>query len=252
MLLSRRRKRAKLKLKSFLFDAGNLQEIVDSRRRHALEDCMGFRGQWDEHRRFQLAFLKENGLQPTNSLLEIGCGPLTGGVPIIDFLQPGKYVGIDIRSSALDLAWGEVAAAGLSGRNPRLICSSSFGSTELADEKFDFVLSFSVLYHLSDEVLREYFLAVANQLRPDGRCFAQINTTLSNSTWLQFPFLRRTAAEYAEVAAQTGLDTQSLGTIESLGFRLPGEERRNEMLTFMPRDAAEARARHADALRAHF
>lgn len=44
--------------------------------------------------------------------------------------------------------------------------------------------------------LRGYFAAVASRLRPDGRCFAQINTTVSDSTWLQFPFLCRTAAEY--------------------------------------------------------
>lgn len=193
---------------------------------------MGFRGQWDEHRRFQLAFLKEQGLLPTNTLLEIGCGPLTGGVPIIDFLEPGHYVGIDIRSSALDLAWGEVALARLSAKNPRLICSSSFGSTELAAQKFDFMLSFSVLYHLSDDVLRAYFSAVAQHLKPDGRCFAQINTTVNNSTWLQFPFLRRTVGAYADAAGLAGLRVSSLGTVESLGFRLPGEERANEILTF--------------------
>lgn len=248
MLLARTRKRIKFDVKTFVFRAGNMQEIVDTRRRHALEDCMGFRGQWEEHRRFQLAFLQQQGLRPTHKLLEIGCGPLTGGVPIIEYLDPGKYVGIDIRNSALDLAWGEVAAAGLSGRNPRLICSSSFGSTELADQKFDFVLSFSVLYHLSDEILREYFLAVADRLQPDGKCFAQINTTVSNSTWLQFPFLCRTAAQYAEMAAQAGLDTRPLGTIEGLGFRLGGQERANEMLTFTLRDADAARARRAGAL----
>lgn len=247
MLLARTRKTIKFAMKSRLFDAGNMQEVVDTRRRHALEDCMGFRGQWEEHRRFQLAFLEKQGLRPAHSLLEIGCGPLTGGVPIIDFLEPGKYVGVDIRSSALDLAWGEVAAARLSSRNPRLIYSSSFGSTELGDEKFDFVLSFSVLYHLSDEILRGYFAAVAHRLRPDGRCFAQINTTVNDSTWLQFPFLRRTAAEYAAAAAQADLDSKSLGTIDGLGFGLSGEERRNEMLTFTLRDAAEDRRRHADA-----
>ena len=235
-MLSQTRKRLKFGIKRLVFDAGNLQEIVDTRRRHALEDCMGFRGQWDEHRRFQLAFLKEQGLRPTHRLLEIGCGPLTGGVPIIEFLEPGGYVGVDIRSAALDLAWGEIAAARLSGRNPRLICSSSFGSTELAADKFDFVLSFSVLYHLSDEVLRAYFLAVAERLRPGGRCYAQINTTVDDSTWLQFPFLRRTAAEYTAVAAQAGLRTRSLGTIDSLGFRLGGAERLNEMLVFKGTD----------------
>ena len=196
---------------------------------------MGFRGQWDEHRRFQLAFLKEQGLNPTHRLLEIGCGPLTGGVPIIHYLEPGNYVGIDIRSSALNLAWSEVGTAGLSGKNPRLICSETFGAQELGNQKFEFMLSFSVLFHLGDDVLRTYFANVAERLAPGGRCFAQINTHLDDSKWLQFPFLRRTRDEYAAFAADVGLETSSLGTIEALGFRLPSQERRNEMLTFTTR-----------------
>src|ERR1700733_15598110 len=146
MLLSRPRRKAKLALKGLIFDKTNLQELVDVRRRQALEDSMGFRGQWDEHRRFQIDFLKSRGLDPSHKFLEIGCGPLTGGIPVIGYLNPNNYIGVDIRSSVLNLSWGEVGAAGLSAKNPRLICSSSFGSEELPDDQFDFVLSFSVLF----------------------------------------------------------------------------------------------------------
>jgi hypothetical protein len=69
MLLSRTRRKAKLALKGLIFDKTNLQELVDVRRRQALEGSMGFRGQWDEHRRFQIAFLKSQGsLRHTNFL----------------------------------------------------------------------------------------------------------------------------------------------------------------------------------------
>jgi SAM-dependent methyltransferase len=232
MFLSRTRRKAKLAIKAVIFDKLNLQELVDERRRHALEDSMGFRGQWDEHRRFQLAFLIDQGLNPSHKLLEIGCGPLTGGVPIISYLGPDSYVGIDIRGSVLDLAWCEVGMAEISNKNPRLVCSSSFGAQELRDEQFDFVLSFSVLFHLSDDLLQPYFAQVARKLKPTGVCFAQINTHLGNSTWLQFPFLKRSASDCSALAEAGGLKSKSLGTIESLGFRLPGEERLNEMLAF--------------------
>ena len=235
MLLSRTRYKAKLALKGFIFDRSNLQEVVDVRRRNALEDSMGFRGQFDEHRRFQIDFLKSRGLLASHKFLEIGCGPLTGGISIMGYLDAGNYFGIDIRSSVLDLAWCEVGLANLSAKNPRLICSSSFGSEELGEEKFDFVFSFSVLYHLTDELLKSYFVHVFERLKPSGICLAQINTHLEDSTWLQFPFIRRTLTDYSQAAQEAGLKATSLGTIQSLGFKLEGEERLNEVLEFSKR-----------------
>jgi SAM-dependent methyltransferase len=232
MLLSRTRRKMKFAAKGLIFDGLDLQELVDERRRLALEGSMGFCGQWDEHRRFQIDFLREQGLAPSQTLLEIGCGPLTAGVPIIGYLQANKYVGVDIRSSVLNLAWGEVGNAGLSNKNPRLICSSSFGSEELRAEEFDFVLSFSVLFHLSDDLLRRYFSEVVRRLKPRGVCFAQVNNHLNSSTWLDFPFVRREVSAYQSMASAAGLRTRNLGPIEGLGFRLHGEERLNEMLVF--------------------
>jgi 2-polyprenyl-3-methyl-5-hydroxy-6-metoxy-1,4-benzoquinol methylase len=232
MLLSRMRHKAKLALKEFIFEKSNLQEVVDVRRRYALEDSMGFHGQWDEHRRFQIGFLKSRGLLPSHKVLEIGCGPLTGGIPLIGYLDAGNYFGIDIRSSVLDLSWLEVGLAKLSAKNPKLICSSSFGSEELGEQKFDLVFSFSVLFHLTDELLKSYFVQVSGRLKPGGICLAQVNTHLESSTWLQFPFIRRTLADYSRAAREAGLEANSLGTIQSLGFRLEGEERLNEMLEF--------------------
>ena len=66
MLLSRTRHKAKLALKGFIFDKSNLQELLDARHRQRLEDSMGFRGQWDEHQRFQISFLKDQGLDPSH------------------------------------------------------------------------------------------------------------------------------------------------------------------------------------------
>jgi SAM-dependent methyltransferase len=232
MLLSRTRHLAKLRVKAFVFDKGNFQELLDVRRRHKLEDSMGFRGQWDEHRRFQITFLKERGLEPQHDFLEIGCGPLTGGIPLIEYLEPGKYVGVDIRSSVLNVSWGEIGLAGLSEKNPRLICSSSFGDEELGERQFDFVFSFSVLYHLSDDILRDYFKNVSLRLKPGGSCIAQVNTHLTSSTWLEFPFLQRKVADYVTMAGKAGLSATSLGSIDELGFRLPGDERLNEMMLF--------------------
>ena len=232
MLLRRTRALWKRNVQAWLFDAAGLQGLLDERERNALEDHMGFRGQWDEHRRFQIQELRNLGLKPSCSLLEIGCGPLTAGIPLIDYLGADRYVGVDVRSAVLDLSWQQVGKAGLSTKNPRLIRSNDFGVNELGDRKFDFVWSFSVLYHLSDEILDQLFCQVSQRLRPDGQFVANVMTDMENSTWLEFPFVRRTVDSYSAVAGKYGLKTVNLGTLAELGFRLPGEERNNPLLQF--------------------
>jgi hypothetical protein len=216
-------------LRGWAFDTFGLQKMLDRREMNQLEDHMGFRGQIPEHRRFQLDFLKSQGLKPQNTLMEVGCGPMTAGVPLIEYLEPGNYVGIDVRPEVLNLSWQQIGKAGLSAKNPRLIISSTFGTESLGDRAFDFILTFSVLYHLSDDILDRWLAMVA---RRGAVAYANINNTMDSSTWLQFPFLNRTVETYRAMAAQHGLRTEDLGTIEALGFKLSGAERLNPLLRF--------------------
>jgi methyltransferase family protein len=208
--------------------------MIDLREKHELEDSMGFRGQLDEHRRFQIEFLREQGLTPSDRLLEIGCGPLTAGLPIINYLKPGNYTGVDIRNSVLNLGWTQIGKAGLSAKNPRLICSAAFGDDELDySEKFDYVFSFSVLFHFSDEVLDSYFGAISRRLVGEtGKCFANINDYLPSDKWLEFPFSHRPVEGYIDLASRHGLKTTNLGKIMNLGFRNETDEKYYPLLMF--------------------
>lgn len=230
MLLRRTRAKLKHHFKEKIFSLFHLKSMIDENEKRALEDHMGFRGQWEEHRRFQIDELTRRGLTPDNSLLEIGCGPLTAGVPIIRYLKPGHYVGIDVRPDVLNLSWQEIGKNRLSERNPQLICTDDFGEIALGTRAFDFIWSFSVLYHLSDEILDACFAAVSKRLAPNGRYYANVMVDMENSTWLQFPFLRRTVQEYEAVAQRHGLSVSDHGSIASLGFRLGGLERENRFL----------------------
>jgi SAM-dependent methyltransferase len=228
--LSRTRAKFVHQAKSFVYDKADFQKMVDLRELHQLEDSMGFRGQWESHRRFQIDILKRQGLLPKHTFLELGCGPLTGGIPVIEYLYAGNYTGVDIRSSVLNLSWREVSKAGLSAKNPRLICSSNFASEYLGDAKFDFVYSLSVLYHLSDDILDKYFATVARRLNPAGKCIANINNHIPSDKWLEFPFLKRDLETYCAVASKHGLTVRDLGEIGELGFD-GGTERHNPLLS---------------------
>ena len=74
-------------------------------RRHSL---VGRPELWQLKRDFQISFLREHGLEPGHFLLDIGCGTLRGGIPIIEYLDAGSYVGIDVRSEAIEEARREL------------------------------------------------------------------------------------------------------------------------------------------------
>jgi SAM-dependent methyltransferase len=231
-LLERTKKIWKRRLQSRLFDFAGIQDFLDEREKHSLEDHMGFRGQLDEHRRFQIEELKRQGLEPGSSVLEIGCGPLTAGIPVIEYLEPDHYVGVDVRSTVLNAAWQQIGRHELSAKNPRLIRSDNFGADELGDRRFDYVWAFSVLYHLADDILDRLFASVANRLTEGGMFVANVQTDVESRVWLEFPFLKRSVDDYRAAAAKHGLETTELGTIRQRGFRLEGAERNNPLLQF--------------------
>jgi SAM-dependent methyltransferase len=229
--LSRTREKWLHQTRGFLIDRFAFQKTIDLRNKHQLEDSMGFRGQFDEHRRFQFDILKAQGLKPHHRFLELGCGPLTVGLPLIDYLDQGNYIGVDIRCSVLDLAWREIGSAGLSVKNPTLICSDCFASDALAEaSKFDFVYSFSVLFHLSDELLDAYFGSVSRRLKPSGLCLVNVSTELASDRWLEFPFLKRSVSDYSNFAAKHRLLAENLGPIKDHGFKNFSAERENLLL----------------------
>ena len=64
--------------------------LIKSRqeRRHSL---VGAGNLWKMKQQFQIDFLTEQGLSKSDLLLDIGCGTLRGGIPMISFLDAGNY-----------------------------------------------------------------------------------------------------------------------------------------------------------------
>jgi hypothetical protein len=53
---------------------------------------------WRMQRAFQIDFLQRMGLDRQHHLLDLGCGTLRGGLPLIAYLSAGNYTGIDVRA----------------------------------------------------------------------------------------------------------------------------------------------------------
>ena len=78
-------------------------ELAKATRHH----WVGPQDLWRMKRQFQIDFLLRMGLQPDEDLLDLGCGTLRGGIPMIEYLHAGKYVGVDVRAEVLAEALGD-------------------------------------------------------------------------------------------------------------------------------------------------
>jgi len=216
------------------------ERMKRAKRERELEEVMGFDGQFRAHRDFEFALLRRMGLRPSHRVLDVGCGPLTLGVPLIGYLDRGRYTGIDIRSHALSEAYREVADHALAGNNPRLVCSESFGVEELGDASFDVVTAFSMLYHLDDRLVRQFFATLPERLGPESLFVANINDLVESSRWLEFPFMQRDIAFYQALADEHGLELIELGAGRSIGYAHDDSMATNVFMVVRHRRAEDA------------
>jgi SAM-dependent methyltransferase len=201
-------------------------------RRHSLSGPVGHPGIWKVKRDYQIWFLKQRGLRPHHHLLELGCGTLRGGLPIIDFLQEGHYHGIDARGIALEEARKELAESNLEDKRPTLIRAGDLSSVDL-NRTFDFVWAFSVLPHLEVENLRGAFRSAKRHLAVDGQFLATAGIgSRRQGRWMEFPDLVRPLEFYAREASGEGLNVQDLGVLSSLGHPPDVVNSHHHMLLF--------------------
>jgi SAM-dependent methyltransferase len=120
----------------------------------------------------QLEFLRAEGLEPENRLLDVGCGALRGGVHFVSFLDPGNYFGIDLSQDLLDAGYErEIIPAGLADRLPRTNLRATRDFDAFFATPVDYALAFSVFSHLPLNHLRWCLDRIETVIRPGGRFY---------------------------------------------------------------------------------
>ena len=96
----------------------------------------------------ELELLKRNALRPSHHVLEIGCGALVGGRPIIQYLDPDRYVGIEPNTWLIEEARDHFPDSEelFSTKRPIFLARTDFDGSEVG-RVFDFVFSHSILSH---------------------------------------------------------------------------------------------------------
>ncbi len=168
----------------------------------------------------QLDILKREGCAPESRVLEIGCGALHLAIPLIEYLNPGNYVGIDpnewLRQSSIK-------------QNEKLIddkvaffLSRDDFDASMAETRFDFVFAHSVLSHCARWQLNQFLQNTSKVLARDGKIVASIRLAEGNAygsagnpsgdsinkewqypgvTWFKMSTVREIAGEYELVVA---------------------------------------------------
>lgn len=197
------------------FVAGIKRRLLYSKtaRRHSL---VGPPAMWKMKRDFQRSFLVHAGLQLSHRLLDLGCGTLRGGISLIEYLEKGNYVGIEPREEALEKGRKELDDAGLAHKNPTLI--SGEPSTVDISRRFDVIWAFSVLFHMTDEIIDETLHFVQDHLADGGTFYANVKIgERPNKKWLEYPVSWRTHEAYRDACKSNGLSVDDLAPIGELG-----------------------------------
>jgi SAM-dependent methyltransferase len=132
-------------------------------------------GHWDDHGQRQADFLVEHGLRPEHRLLDVGCGSLRAGRHLVDYLQPGRYYGVDANRSVLQAGYDQELTDEQRRRLPteNLRATDRFGVD--FGVLFDCAIAQSVFTHVSLNHVRLCLYRVARVMRPGGTFFVTFN-----------------------------------------------------------------------------
>lgn len=196
-------------------------------RRHSM---VGPAKLWQMKREFQIKFLKQVRLQPQHYFLDIGCGTLRGGIPIIAYLEIGHYFGIESRKTALDEARKELKEAGLTHKGPKLIAAEDISNVKL-ENRFDYILAFSVLIHMKDEILYDTLRFVRSHLKNTGFFYANVHIGNNpDGFWQGFPVVWRSLDFYQEACLHSGLRLHDIGPLKTFGHTSEVESQDNQRM----------------------
>ncbi len=168
-------------------------------------------------------------------MLDIGCGTLLAGIPLINYLNKRLYVGIDSRVDVLNDAEYEVAEHNLLHKEPQLIHGSSPSSVAHLNLRADLIWAFFVIFLMNDKQVDDWFKYIADALKPGGVFMMNSCDELSELLkWRGFRVRSRPFNFYRNLAEKYHLDIENLGTLKQLGYiDLPQKKQTHYILKFL-------------------
>lgn len=178
----------------------------------------GLFARWREHQEWQFEMLLEHGLKPHHHVLDVGCGVLRLGLPLVEYLDDDRYCGIDVREAYIRLGHRYLHQVAGTAKRYHLLCDDGFRFDRFG-RAFDFAIAHSVFTHLSQEQIAECLRRLKGVMRPDG---IFLWTILLGRREAEDPFIydgdvpmtrtvHRDASFFERLAAEIGFEFRFLG-----------------------------------------
>lgn len=201
------------------------------REKHRLEAMVGPLGYWNALQSYQLNALRSNGLERHHTLLDIGCGPLQGGVVFIGYLEKGNYYGIDIDRERVEAGERLIAKKGLTSKFPFISVSHTFGQEELSGKKFDFIWASQIMYYFDCDKMCSLMKVVSSKLKDNGKFLGDIiGPRHYEFKTKEHGWILHSIESISELAQKFQLAVQDLGEIEGFGYPRKLELRTNILI----------------------
>jgi SAM-dependent methyltransferase len=179
---------------------------------------------WDTLGRLQFDYLVDRGMEPQHYFLDVGCGPLRGGVHFIRYLETGHYYGVDKNAPVLEEAERlELPRHGLVEKRPTLVEMDDFGFGRLG-RQFDYALAQSVFTHLPLNEIIRCLMEMDRALAPGGQFYAtfflnergkfnlaDVHQTAEVVTHFDRDFFHYDVGTFEWICDGTGLSVEYLG-----------------------------------------
>jgi SAM-dependent methyltransferase len=118
-----------------------------------------------------LNFLREHGLRPEHHVLDYGCGILRAALQLVPYLEPGRYVGVDISGARLEQGHQLMSEAGIAPDRYETHLVYDCSLKELDGRKFDYVWAHAVLTHMPEADIRSLLVALKAHLNRGASFF---------------------------------------------------------------------------------
>ncbi|WP_324093663.1 class I SAM-dependent methyltransferase [Candidatus Binatus sp.] len=161
-------------------------------------------GDWDALGRLQFEFMLKMGLKPQHVLLDVGCGALRAGVKFIDYLDEGKYLGLDREKRLIQIGIKQELGRDLMRRkSPEFVVSDSFEFEKFSKQP-DFAIAQSLFTHLAEADIRLCLQKLRRFMNPGGRFYAtwfitdesHVNESPRSHSHRSFRYPRATVEEF--------------------------------------------------------
>src|SRR5262245_16943463 len=133
--------------------------------------------------------LVNKGIRPSDTFVDYGCGTLRLGALFIEFLEPDRYIGLDVDERIIAIGRNQLSAEVIGYKRPVLEVISAESLRRAAARQPQWVCSKGVLQHVPPEELNEYFenLSYLIHVGTTGFIYARIaekSKRRSPKTWL--------------------------------------------------------------------